>query len=291
MIKTSTTLFAVIGDPIAHSLSPLMQNWLINHFKIDAAYVAFHVNTTQLEHCLNGIKAFNMGGINVTVPHKERVLKFVDKKSREVELLGAANTLKPENGSITAYVTDPFGFIESLEEKKSRFEHATVLMFGAGGAAKSVVYALSQLNINKLIIADIIKEKADSLVATAIQNYKIPHAVTAQTEHINDYINESTIIINATAVGMLPHTERSVLSDYSAITNRHFVYDLIYNPGLTTLMRKSQQRGAAVQNGLDMLIFQGLQSLRIWLNEEYDLKGAALNELKAIMNQELGLYE
>ncbi len=291
MIKTSTTLFAVIGDPIAHSLSPLMQNWMINYFKIDAAYVAFHVNTTHLEQCVNGIKAFKMGGINVTVPHKGQILKYVDQKSHEVELLGAANTLKLENGSITAYVTDPFGFIESLGENKSRFENANVLMFGAGGAAKSVAYSLSSLKINKLTITDIIKEKADLLATTAKQTYKIPHAITVNTTHINDYLSESTIIINATATGMVPNTEKSVLHDYSVITNQHFVYDLIYNPGLTTLMKKTQKQGATVQNGLDMLIFQGLQSLRIWMNEEYELKGKALNELKSIMKHELGLYE
>ncbi|MBN2412150.1 shikimate dehydrogenase [candidate division KSB1 bacterium] len=291
MIKTSTTLFAVIGDPIAHSLSPLMQNWMIHYFKIDAAYVAFHVKTHHLKQCVDGIKAFNMGGINVTVPHKEQILKHVDQKSRAVELLGAANTLKLKDGSIAAYVTDPFGFIESLGNNRSRFENAKVLMFGAGGAAKSVAYALSRLNINKLTITDIIDEKADLLAATAKQAFKIPHTETVHSTDINDCISDSAIIINASAVGMMPDTEKSVLNDYSAVTNRHFVFDLIYNPGQTALMKNARNRGTVVQNGLDMLIFQGLQSLRIWMNEEYELKGAALNELKGIMKQESGFHE
>ncbi len=291
MIKTSTKLFAVIGDPIGHSLSPLMQNWMINYFKIDAAYVAFHVKTDHLKQCVNGIKAFNMGGINVTVPHKEQILKYVDQKSPEVELLGAANTLKLKDGLVTAYVTDPFGFIESLGPNRTRFENAKVLMFGAGGAAKSVAYALSRLKINKLTITDIIKEKADTLAATAKQAFKIPLTEAVQPANIQDRISESSIIINATAIGMLPDTEKSVLNDYSAVTNRHFVFDLIYNPGQTTLMKNAEKRGAVVQNGLDMLIFQGLQSLRIWMNEEYELKGAALNELKNIMKQESGFHE
>jgi len=293
MIKTSTTLLAVIGDPIVHSLSPLMQNWMINYFKINAAYVAFHVKSNQLEQCVNGVKAFNMGGLNVTAPHKEQILNFVDQKSREVELLHAANTLKNENGTITAFVTDPFGFIESLGKNQSRFAGANVLMFGAGGAAKSVAYALSQLGIDKLIITDIFEEKAVQLKELAKNAFKISRVETIKikTNNLNDYITDSQILINATAVGMHPNAAKSVLDDYSAISKQHYIYDLIYNPGHTALMLNAQKKGATVQNGLDMLLFQGLQSLRIWMNEDYELKIPALNELKSIMKKELGIYE
>lgn len=293
MIKATTPIYAVIGDPIAHSLSPLMQNWFIQQFGLDAVYVAFHVRAAQLKMSIEGMRALGIQGINVTVPHKEAVTAWVDELAPEVKLLGAANTLKNIDGKISAFVTDPYGFIESLAENAARFNSADVLMFGAGGAARSVCYALSHLSVNRIILHDIDEQKTDSLIRLCRTNLGLSKtiALKSMAESMNDILAATPIVINATAVGMHPLENRSVLENVDTIHRGHFFYDLIYNPAKTRFLRMAEQAGASVQNGLDMLIFQGLQSMRIWTGEELKLAGASLQELRALLTHYLGIHE
>jgi len=293
VISATTKVYAVIGDPIAHSLSPVMQNWFIQKFNLNAVYAAFHVKNENLKACINGLRAMNIGGLNVTVPHKEVVLSFVDEKSEEVQLLGAANTLKNNDGKISAHVTDPYGFIESLGEHKKRFKDASVLMFGAGGAAKSVAYALSKLGVEQLLISDIVSEKAKEL-ANASRNafgIKKANAIEKPLAPMKEIIRHTQIIINATAVGMHPLEDKTVVEHYDVIGNKHFFYDLVYNPAKTKFLRLAEEKGAAIQNGLDMLIFQGLQSMRIWTGQDLQLSAAMLSELQSLMKKQLGIHE
>ncbi|HPG37854.1 MAG TPA: shikimate dehydrogenase [bacterium] len=293
MVKASSKLYAVIGDPIAHSLSPLMQNWMIGQFGLNAVYVAFHIRKPQLEACLQAVRTLEIGGLNVTVPHKEAVLPFVDTKSVDVELLQAANTIKNCNGQLQAHVTDPFGFTESLGDNRDRCNGASVVLFGAGGAARSVCYALSRLKIARLVIGDVVADKARELQSLAINRLNMPDVslFSPADPNFSDLISDAGIIINTTAVGMHPDTDRAVMSDFSCISKHHFVYDVIYNPQTTRLLQQAKKHGATVQNGLDMLIYQGLESLRIFSGEHLTLSPAQLSELHKIMNRELGIYE
>ncbi len=294
MINATGKLYAVIGDPIAHSLSPVMQNWMISQFGLNAVYTAFHIRTIQLKACLQAVRTLGIGGLNVTVPHKEAILPFVDKKSVQVELLQAANTIKNVDGLLHAHVTDPAGFTESLGENRERFSGATVVLFGAGGAARSVCYALSRLNITKLFICDLVADKAQNLHNLAVTKLQMTDVSLFRPDapDINDYIQNATIIINTTAVGMHPDAGRAVITDFSCFNRKHFVYDVIYNPQQTLLLQKAQKQGAVVQNGLDMLIYQGLESLRIFSGEQQlVLTRKQLQELHKIMNQELKSYD
>jgi len=292
MINASTTLYAVIGDPIVHSLSPIMQNWFINQFNLNAVYGAFHVKNESLRSCVDGVRAMGIGGLNVTVPHKEAVISFVDALTDEVKLLGAANTLDNVGGRITAHVTDPYGFMESIRDK-DRFRGASVLMYGAGGAAKSVAYALSKLGVEQLLIFDLVTEKASELAALSQNKFAIKSASALQKSFapMKEILAHTHIVINATAVGMHPFENKTVVDHYDVITSEHFFYDLVYNPGVTTFLRMAAEKGAAVQNGLDMLIFQGLQSMRIWTGQELPLSETQLNELKNMMKKQLGIHE
>ena len=293
MISAKTNIYAVIGDPIAHSLSPVMQNWFIHHFGLDAVYVAFHVKNEDLRSCVDGMRATGLCGLNVTVPHKENVLRFVDAVSDEVRLLGAANTLKNGGGEIHAFVTDPFGFEESVAGNKDRFKGARVLLFGAGGAAKSVALALARLGVKKLLISDLVEQKMHELVALCRDSFSLVDVspLVADFVDMNDIILDSDIIINATAVGMHPLQDKSVINAFSAISNNHFCYDLVYNPGKTKLLQHAEKAGAEIQNGLNMLIFQGLQSLRIWTCESLPLQPDELATSRKIINEQLGIDE
>ncbi len=291
MISARTNIFAVIGDPIAHSLSPLMQNWFIEQFNLDAVYAAFHVKSENLSACVNGMKAMGIRGLNVTVPHKEAILNVVENKSPEVQQLGAANTLVLENNQITAHVTDPYGFIESLGENRERFKKTSVLLFGAGGAAKSVSNALATLGVKRLIIHDLVPEKAAELITLCRESFGIYNVSSLEEtgQTVNDVVAQTPIVINATAVGMHPNESASVIEDMAAVTENHFFYDLVYNPGKTRFLQLAEWAGATVQNGLRMLIFQGLQSLRIWTGKDLKLSSTGLIELETIMKKELGI--
>jgi shikimate dehydrogenase len=292
MIEATSTVYSVIGDPIAHSLSPVMQNWFINQFELDAVYAAFHVRNEGLAACIDGMKALGISGLNVTVPHKEAVLSLADALSQEVQKLGAANTLKNDDGRITAFVTDPYGFMESLGAHKERFAGARVLLFGAGGAARSVCYALGLLKVHQVIVHDIDQQKCETLVSLCRTGFKIAEAVTLSSlnDKLNDVLSETPIVINATAVGMHPSTDQSVVKDMSAIGKNHFFFDLVYNPGVTRFLQLAQKSGAAVQSGLDMLIFQGLQSLRIWTGQNLELTAAQLSQVRTLLQQKLNAH-
>lgn len=292
MIEATTTVYAVIGDPIAHSLSPVMQNWFISQFGLNAVYAAFHVRNEGLAAAIAGMKALGIGGFNVTVPHKEAVLSLVDACSEDVQQLGAANTLKNDDGRVTAFVTDPYGFMESLGVHQERFADARVLVFGAGGAARSVCYALGRLGVRQVILHDLNQQKCQTLVDLCRSGFKIPSAVTLSSLNldINELLAETPIVINATAVGMHPHKDQSIVKDMSAIGSGHFFYDLVYNPGVTHFLQLAQKAGASVQSGLDMLIFQGLQSLRIWTGQNLELTTAQLSQLRTLLQQKLNAH-
>jgi shikimate dehydrogenase len=288
MLDSKTTLYGVIGNPIAHSLSPKLHNWMIKFFGLNAVYVAFCVKTEELRSCIEGVKALEIGGLNVTIPHKEKVLGYVDEKSETVVRMGACNTLQNKNGRVCAHVTDPFGFTESLGERKDCFAGAHVILLGAGGAARSVAFALSQLGVKKLYTTDILFDRALNLSHLAVKELKLQECEVIEygDPAINDAILDSTIVINASPAGMHPNTDCPV-ADMSAFSERHFVYDLVYNPEKTQFLSHAQSKGASVQNGLDMLILQGLASLRIWEEKEFQLDRPALQEVRNVLNNEL----
>ena len=290
-INAVTRVMAVIGDPIAHSLSPLMQNWFIEQTGVNAVYTAFHVTPDQIENCVNGMRALGISGFNVTVPHKAAVVGFADSLSPEVEQLGVANTLHNQDGHVTAHVTDPVGFIESLGRERERFEGASVLLFGAGGASTSVAYALGKLKIKALYITDPATSRANSLANMCRQKFNLTKVTIIESPepNINDIINSCDVLINTSPLGMHPLEDKSVITDFTPISSRHFIYDLVYNPGMTRLMQLGKEQGARVQNGLGMLIHQGLASFRIFTGEPFYLTPAQEQDLQTIMNKALGV--
>ena len=288
MIRATNKVFAVIGDPIHHSLSPVMQNWMIEYFNLPAVYTAFHVKNENLEKTVEAMRAMGISGLNVTVPHKEAVLPFVNEIADDTKMLQAANTLKNVNGVIKAFTTDSYGFIESLGKNRQRFEDSSVVMFGAGGAAKSIAYALAKLKVKSVTVLDIEQQRVDHL-SKQCSAYGISQ-VTGLLSQQQDltFLKDKDVIINTSPVGMYPNIQDCVIDDFSMISDRHFVYDLVYNPGKTKLLAEAEKQGAAIQNGLEMLIFQGLESLRIWMdNKDLILSKDALTELKQIMMAEL----
>ncbi|HNY90371.1 MAG TPA: shikimate dehydrogenase [bacterium] len=289
MISTRTRLFGLIGDPVSHSLSPIMQNHLFKLFGLDGVYLAFRTAGERLAEAISGARALALAGLNVTIPHKSAVVPLCDYRSPEVELLGVANTLVFRDGRIHAFTTDHSGFVDSLGGEKSRFSGSRVLLFGAGGSARAVAFALARLGIARLTIVNRSRTRGEELAEFCSRELAISavEAISPLDPVLGGKITEAAILINATACGMFPHIEESPLSAFDLIDRRHFIYDLVYNPRETRFMRESGARGAAVQGGLDMLIFQGLAALNHWFYSDYRLDPAEMKKLKSLLNREL----
>ncbi|MBN2356580.1 shikimate dehydrogenase [candidate division KSB1 bacterium] len=289
MLDSRTKIFGIIGDPVVHSLSPVMQNYFMKMFKINGVYCAFRIHSNDLETCLKGAPIMGFVGLNVTLPHKYAAAQTATFSSPEVRLLQVANTLQFKQDGIHAFTTDHYGFIASVGEHRARFSGAQVLMFGAGGSARSVAFALSQLGISALTIANRNESKAVELARFCQQNLAMTNVAAISINHPNlsHFIDQATILINTTSLGMYPIINEAPVALFTSIGKKHFVYDLIYNPLMTRFMYEAEKRGATVKNGLDMLIYQGLASLNIWSYEDFRLDINSFNELKSLLYREL----
>ncbi|SMP10381.1 shikimate dehydrogenase [Desulfurobacterium pacificum] len=264
-ITGKTSVYGIFGFPVKHSLSPLMQTAAFQHCGIDAVYVPFEVSPEALKDGIKGIKALNVKGINVTVPHKEKVCELVDYLSEDAEFLGATNTVKNENGVLTGYNTDAEGFLRSLLEEGTNVEGKKVVMFGAGGAARAVGYALLKggAKVLHLInrnfqrakeVGELLSKRGNVLVYPLKEN-------TAES-----LVEDADIVVNTTSVGMKEGDPK--LFDYSVIKGETVVVDIIYNPPLTPLLKAAKEKGCKVVNGLGMLVHQGAIAFEIWTGKK-----------------------
>ena len=266
-ISAHTKILCIIGHPISHTMSPLMHNIALNDLNLDYVYVAFDVTPKNLRNALNGIRALNIRGINVTIPHKETVLSYLDSIDPIAQKIRAVNTIKLEDGRIYGKNTDAEGFIRAIEDANIDISEMDVLLLGSGGAAKAVSYALIQ-KISKLTILNRTKPKATELANKLKKESEIP-IFTKKLEEttINDEIQKVDLVINATPVGMYPSQQESILSS-NMLHQDLIVFDLIYNPIETKLIKDARKVGCKTINGLDMLISQGALAFEWWTDKK-----------------------
>ncbi len=252
MITSETEIYGVIGYPIRHSLSPVFQNALLEHAGINAVYLAFEVKPEELGKAVQGFKAIGVKGINVTIPHKEAIIEHLDKIDSVAQKIGAVNTVKFENGIATGYNTDWIGFIKALKMLIPSVNGEKVLVLGAGGASKAIIYALLHEGA-EVFLWNRTREKALNLVR------KFGDRLTA-VDKPEDIIQKVKIIVNTTSVGL--KEDDPEIFDYSLITSEHVVVDIIYKE--TKLVKRAKELGAKYQDGLPMLLWQGIESFKIW---------------------------
>lgn len=263
MLNTSTKMYAVFGDPVSHSRSPLMLNRAFRASNIDAAYAAFHVRPAQLEQAIQGVRALDFGGVNITIPHKVQVMQYLDEIDEGARIIGAVNTLVNDGGRWIGYNTDGIGYVRSLiEETGFSIEGKSLLVIGAGGAARGIVYALSQKNPAKIWIANRTSSKADAL-AQAMRPY-------AETEGIAldqvSAIMDLDFMVNTTNVGMHPNVEDTPL-DAALFREGMVVSDIVYTPRKTKFLHEAEGRGCQVHGGLGMFIYQGAYAFEYWTGQ------------------------
>ncbi|WP_448588171.1 shikimate dehydrogenase [Thermocrinis sp.] len=258
-ILGSTALYGVIGYPIKHSLSPLFQNRLFEHVGLDAVYVPFEVSPDKLRTALEGLKALNVRGINITIPHKEAVIEMLDFVKEDAKSIGAVNTVK--FGERTeGYNTDWIGFLRTLKEVMDDVKGKKVLVLGAGGSSRAVLYALEREGA-QVFLWNRTKEKAEKLS----EIFRVE--VVPSPEEV---ISSVQIVVNTTSVGL---TEDYQIFDYELIQEGQVVFELVY--GRDTLLKEwAKRRGAIYLDGLRMLVYQGLESFKIWTGCEPNPKVA-----------------
>ncbi len=241
-------IYGVIGYPIKHSLSPAMHNAAFKHLNYDAIYLAFEVREEKLKNALIGAEALGIRGLNVTIPHKEKVINYFDQ-SKEVEEIGAANTVDFIRSK--CYNTDVYGILKALENSGVKAKGLKILIVGAGGAARAAIYALKE---NRIYIINRTKERGIKLAKEFGCEF-------VDFENIRNY--KFDLIINATPVGMKGFPDKIPIPD-ELLKNKPVIFDMVYNPVETKLLRIAKQRGCITVSGVDMLVFQGAKSFEIW---------------------------
>ena len=256
--------YCIIGDPVDHSLSPAIHNAAFNSLGLNCSYIAFRVQEGQLKTSLDSLRAINIGGFNVTMPHKVRVLEYADKYDKTVELVGAANTINNEGGKFCAYNTDVIGFIEPLNKRGINLSGFEVTILGAGGAARAVVAALAgERGIANINIFNRNTERSKEL-AKMIKNLGLNGSIVS-LDNIQNTASKSNLIINTTPLGM--KDEQSLIKS-SSIRKDAIVYDIVYKPIITNLLDNARTAGATLVYGYEMLLEQAIASFKIWFKRD-----------------------
>lgn len=267
MINNDIKIIGLIGNPVKHSKSPQMHNALFAKLGLKYEYLAFNVAAGELERAVTGLKAMNLAGANVTVPHKVDIIPYLDAISPEVVAIGAVNTIVNRDGRLIGYNTDGAGYLQSLvAETGIDLTGQRVLILGAGGAARAIAYTLAQEELAELTILNRDLDKAQALANNLSVSFPLNIAII---DEINNYAPEADLIINTTTVGMTPHVDQTLVP-MELIHAGQLVSDIVYNPEETRLLREAAVQGARTHGGLGMFINQGALAFTKWTGLEPD---------------------
>ena len=268
MINSKTYLTGLIGNPVEHSISPEIHNFMFAETKENGIYLAFKVEKENIKKSLEGMKSLGIKGFNVTIPHKEEVLSSLDFISEEVKAIKACNTIFNNDGKLEGYNTDYLGFLKTLEEEGFQIEGKNIALLGAGGASRAVLWALKNNNPLNVDIFNRSLDKAKNL----IDEFEIK---SSRAFLLTDFKNHSLkydLIINTTSVGMGALKDQSPIEKNVEFKKEAMLYDLIYNPSKTKFLEIGASRNLKIINGLDMLLYQAILSFQIWTKKEFDIK-------------------
>ncbi len=280
-INGKTRICAIIGDPVEHSLSPIMHNAAFEELGLNLVYITFEVNSRNLKRAILGARSLGILGLNITMPHKNAAIKYLDELDAVAKAINAVNTVVNQQGTLIGYNTDGAGVIRALKENHVYPLDKKLVLLGAGGAAKAIAYQVSQ-EVKELVILNRTLDKAKKLTEMLKNSgIKIKNQILSSNV-LKKELSTADILINATSVGMSPNINRSpVPSEY--LRSDLDVMDIIYNPIKTKLLEDAKIVGAKIVTGIDMLIYQGAVAFEIWTSCPAPIdvmKNAILNELK-----------
>ena len=262
-VSGRTKVCALIGDPVEHSLSPHFQNAAFQHLKIDYVYVTFKVGRKELEPAIQGVRSLKIHGLNVTMPLKVDVIQYLDQLDENAKTMGAVNTILNSKGDLIGYNTDGKGTLMALEEINQSPTDRKIVILGAGGASRAVSYSLAPEAREAVILNRTVK-KAEKLAKELASRFgdKVRYGKLCRSQ-IGEELKDADLLINATSVGMRPN-EGETPVDQDLLRPELTVFDLVYDPLETRLLKEAKSVGAKTIEGLTMLVYQGAASFEIW---------------------------
>lgn len=272
--RSKLSHYLLIGNPISHSLSPLMHNTALAHNKIGGEYISVSVAASDITSLIAHCNQPAFLGANVTIPHKELLYEAVDALSEEAMEIGAVNTIVKEQGKLVGYNTDAYGFIEPIRSYVDDLSGERVIIFGSGGATKAIVYALSAIGVQEIILVSRRPENFDDHYDNRVSR--------CSYDEWQSFAEDATMIVNATPLGMTPNTEASPVKDNEVdLLEGKICYDVVYNPRITKFLRQTEEAGGTPIEGIDMLIHQGDKSFNLWtgFNFPIDIIRSKINEV------------
>ncbi|NEP00648.1 MAG: shikimate dehydrogenase [Symploca sp. SIO2E9] len=282
MITGTTKLLGVIGDPIEHSLSPVMHNAAIASLGVDYVYLPLPVKSENLAAAIAGFAAIGLKGFNITIPHKQAIMPLLSEVSEVAKIVGAVNTVYPGLKGWGGTNTDVEGFIAPLQAYQRDWSQTKAVILGYGGAARAVVVGCTQLGCTEIDVVGRNQAKLTQFQQSWV-DLTLGVKIHIHTwEQLPELTPQADFLINTTPVGMYPQVEQSPLEAeiMQGLPQGAIAYDLIYTPNPTKFLRQAQQQGAIAIDGLEMLVQQGAAALKIWLGQTppVDIMGESLRK-------------
>lgn len=269
-MKRNTDVLGLVGYPLGHSLSPLIHNTIYKKYGINCIYTLFETIPDKLRFRIEDIRSQDIKGVNVTIPFKEKIIEYIDELDESSSGIGAVNTILNENGVLKGYNTDYYGFLKSLELHKIDIRSRDIFVTGSGGAAKSVCQGLLKSG-SKVYVFGRDAEKTQKLCSNYSQfnNDIFPCELSNIDENIAEI--KPYMIVNCTPVGMKGYGGSLDIKSSSIKGNVEVLYDLVYNPSLTSFLALGKECGCRIVSGIDMLLLQAFASIKIWTGKEIDI--------------------
>ena len=254
-----TKTYAIIGDPIDNSLSPNIHNAAFKELRLDCTYIAYRIPKGELLAGIESLKKIKISGFNVTIPHKVEMIKYLDSVDEDCKMIGATNTVSNDDGNLRGYNTDMDGFLDPIRKRGIQIKESNILLIGVGGAARAIVAGFAKEKVKKITIANRTLQNLKLLAQFA---YKMGiDANTVTLDQVGETASNYNFIVNATSIGM--NNEPSPVST-KTINEKSIVYDIVYKPINTDLIKQSKKNGATIIYGYEMLLGQAARAFKIW---------------------------
>jgi shikimate dehydrogenase len=259
MLKT----FAVIGDPIDHSLSPTIHNAAYRELGIECTYIAYKVDKGELATGIESLKKIKIAGFNVTIPHKIEMMRYLDNVDETCKKIGAVNTVLNDDGILRGFNTDMDGFLEPIKRKEIQIKNSKIFLLGAGGASRAIIAGFQKEGADNVVIVNRTKENGDELAR--FSNEIGLDATSVQLNAMNELNSKFDFIVNASSLGL--KGEKNIIPS-SLMDEQTTVYDIVYKPLKTDLINTAKENNCKIIYGYEMLLGQAIRSFEIWLDQK-----------------------
>ena len=284
IISGRTKLCGVIGDPIEHTMSPAMHNAAFASMGLDYVYLPFRVKKEALGRAIDGMRALNIRGLSVTIPHKVAAIPFLDKLDPLAKKIEAVNTITNDDGVLTGSNTDAGGFLQALLERGIEPKEKNVVVLGAGGASKAISFILAERGAHVVILNRLLK-RAEELAGRLSTLFNIEVKALGLVEaSLKEVLRVGDILVNATSVGMSPSVDETLVPA-KLLRQDLVVVDVVYNPIKTRLLREAEEAGAEIVSGLDMFVWQGALAFEKWTGVKAPVELMRAEVIKQLQGQ------